>query len=381
VTGLRVLAFVVGVAVVTATTASVFTTLVVPRAGAGRLMRAMAALIGLVTRPVVRRLPTFTQKDRVMAVVGPLAMVLLFVVWLALMVVGFALITWWPAGGTLGHAFAIAGSSVFTLGVATGHGAGAETIEFVAAGFGLLVIALEIAYLPTLYSAFAARETEVTLLASRSGNPAWGAEILARAHWFRTTGELTEAFGRWERWAAAVSESHANYPSLMWFRSPVSTRSWLLGLTAMLDAAALFDAASPSVTPRQARVFLMAGTECLRSLAETLGIPVDRDPLPTTPLRLSYAEFEAGLERLRQAAYPFERPDPEVWRNFSGWRINYEPLVDELTRRIMPPPAPWLLPRPELGPIMWPAVRNRTPDQPEGRPPSEGLGGLRFLSE
>ena len=65
---------------------------------------------------------------------------------------GFGLIMWWPAGGGFGHTFAIAGSSVFTLGVATAPGAGSETLEFVAAGFGLLVIALEIAYLPAFYS-------------------------------------------------------------------------------------------------------------------------------------------------------------------------------------------------------------------------------------
>ena len=81
---------------------------------------------------------------------------------------------WWPAGGGFGHTFAIAGSSVFTLGVATAPGAGSETLEFVAAGFGLLVIALEIAYLPAFYAAFASRETEVTLLASRAGHAGLG---------------------------------------------------------------------------------------------------------------------------------------------------------------------------------------------------------------
>ena len=87
------------------------------------------------------------------------------------------------------------------------------------------MIALEIAYLPALYSAFASRETQVTLLAGRSGTPAWGPEILARSHFLDTMDELPPLYSEWERWAATISESHANYPALMWFRSPVSTRS------------------------------------------------------------------------------------------------------------------------------------------------------------
>ena len=42
------------------------------------------------------------------------------------------------------------------------------------------MVALQIGYLPTLYSAFNRREVEVALLASRAGSPPWGPEILAR---------------------------------------------------------------------------------------------------------------------------------------------------------------------------------------------------------
>ena len=156
---------------------------------------------------------------------------------------------WWPAGGGFGHTFAVAGSSVFTLGVATSSGAGSETLEFVAAGFGLLVISLEIAYLPTFYAAFASRETEVTLLASRAGTPAWGPEILARHHWFGTTAELEGLYSIWERWAAGVSESHANYPPLMWLRSPVPQPVVAARPDGHARPAALHDAASPGTAP------------------------------------------------------------------------------------------------------------------------------------
>ena len=142
------------------------------------------------------------------------------------------------------------------------------------------MIALEIAYLPALYNAFAARETEVTLLDARRGAPAWGPEILARHYWLDTMDELPPLYLDWERWAAAVSESHANYPALIWFRSPVSRRSWLVGLVAMMDSAALYHAVSPDQTPQQARLCLSMGIRCLRSMARALQIPFDADPLP-----------------------------------------------------------------------------------------------------
>jgi hypothetical protein len=177
---------------------------------------------------------------------------------------------------------------------------------------------------------------------------------------------LPPLYATWERWASAVSESHANYPALMWFRSPVSTRSWLLGLVAIMDSAALYHSVSPTQTPRQARLCLSMGNNCLRSMAGALQISYDPDPLPTAGTRLTKEEFARGFNRLEEVHFPMERNFEDSWRHFQGWRVNYEPIVDVLTTLVMPPPAPWFLPRPGLGKAEWPGVRNRTPDDPEG---------------
>ncbi len=357
--------FIVGIAVLTGTSASVFTTLVVPRAASSRLLRSIVKNLAAMVRGVTLRAGTYEAKDRMMSVAGPLGMVLLFVVWLCLLVIGFGLMAWWTSGSTLGHGLAISASSVFTLGIETGRHSGTTTLEVVAAGTGLLVIALEIAYLPTLYSAFSAREAEVTLLATRAGTPAWGPEILVRHQWFHIMTELPALYGTWERWSAQVAESHANYPSLMWFRSPVPSRSWLTGLTAMLDAAALHDATCPGSAPRQSRTCLQMGINCLRSLAGPMQISYDPDPLPTTDIRLTRDEFAEGYRRLLKVDFPVERSVEEAWRHFAGWRVNYEQIVDKLTVLLMPPPAPWFLHRPRLGSAQFPRVLDRTPDDPE----------------
>ena len=362
---LRLLAFLVGVVVVAGTLSSVFTTLVVPRATSSRILRGISRGLARAVRRIARSLRTYDAKDRFMSLVGPFAMVFLFVIWLAALVVGFGLMAWWDSGASLQRAMVVAGSSVFTLGFATLADRPAEALELVAGGTGLLVVALEIAYLPTLYAAFSSREAEVTLLGTRAGVPAWGPEILARHHWFRTTAELPDLYRAWERWSAAVAESHTNYPSLMWFRSPVPWRSWLTAMTAMLDAAALHDAINPGSAPRQARNCLQMGMNTLRALAGVLHIEYDPDPLPTTPIRLTYDEYVLGVERLQQVDFPFERTPEEAWRHFSGWRVNYEPIVDALTMLVMPPPAPWFVRRPWLGEIRRPRVLDRTPDDPQ----------------
>jgi hypothetical protein len=376
-TFLRLVSLIVGILVLGSTAFSVFTALVVPRVTSSRAMRTVARVIGGTARQILPRLPTYEVRDRVMSFVGPAAMVTLFVIWLTSLVLGFGLIMWWAGGVNFGSAFAVAGSSVFTLGIATSRGSGAQPLEMIAAGIGLLVVALEIAYLPALYNAFATRETLVTLLATRSGTPAWGPEILARHHALNNIDELPPLYADWERWAAAVSESHANYPALMWFRSPVSSRSWLLSLVAMMDSAALYSAVSPDQTPRQARLCLSMGTNCLRSMAGALHIPFDPDPLPTAGIRLTKEEFADGFGRLQEVEFPLERNFEEAWRHFQGWRVNYESIVDTLTKLVMPPPAPWFLPRPGLGTTEWPGVRNRTPDDPEGTQPLFASSALR----
>jgi hypothetical protein len=362
----RWVALVAGIAIVVLTAWSVFTTLVVPRVTSSRIMRGLARWLGKATHWLSPRLPNYEVRDRVLSFVGPAAMVLLFVLWLCLILLGFSLILWWDSGTDYASALGVAGSSVFTLGIASSPGPGPRTLEILAAGIGLLVIALEIAYLPALYGQFATRETEVTLLSARGGNPAWGPEILARNFWLDTMDELPPLYSDWERWAATVSESHSNYPALIWFRSPISSRSWLVGLVAMMDSAALYHSISPSQTPHQARLFLSMGIRCLRSMARALHIPYDSDPLPTAGTRLTKEEFENGFRRLHEVNWPAERDLDESWRNFQGWRVNYEPIVDALTHLITPPPSPWFVARPELGAADFPLVINRTPEEPGG---------------
>jgi hypothetical protein len=98
----------------------------------------------------------------------------------------------WPlVRGGIGSAFTAAGSSWFTLGFDEPPGAPPAALVFVTAITGLVIVTLQIAYLPTLYAAFNRRETEVALLNAIAGVPSWGPELLARTHYGLGTGVST----------------------------------------------------------------------------------------------------------------------------------------------------------------------------------------------
>ena len=282
-----------GMVVILATWGSVLSVLVVPRRSRDRLSRLVNAITDGVFRVATSRVRGYASRDRLLAGQAATLILLQLATWLVLFYLGFALVLQlFDAHGTA-HAFAQAGSSLFTLGYTGPDTAELSVIDYLAAATGLIVVALQIGYLPTLYSAFNRRETEVTLLSSRAGTPAWGPEILARTRYGFTSADdgavMDRFYLQWERWAADLSESHSNYPVLMRFRSPAKLASWLVALVAVLDSAALWLALSPDRAPTtEARLALRMGFSALRSLAATIGIPVEHDPDPDSDLQLSY---------------------------------------------------------------------------------------------
>ena len=78
------------------------------------------------------------------------------------------------------HAFVQAAGVVFTVGTIDLKGPPNQAIDIAAGGTWVVVVALQIAYLPALYGAFNRRESLVAMLESRAGLPAWGPEVLAR---------------------------------------------------------------------------------------------------------------------------------------------------------------------------------------------------------
>lgn len=362
---MRDLSFVVGLLLVAANWASLVATFVLPRGrtafqrGAWAVLRALHRLSVWASRLVA----SYERKDAFLAVVGPAGLLLQLAVFLALFVLGVALMLW-PWSGSFGLALRQAAAGVFTVGLARAAGRTNDALVVVAAASGAVTIALQIGYLPVVYQSYARRETLVTLMESRAGVPAWGPEVLLRHQLVGSSDALGPFYRDWELWAADVAESHSTHPVLLLFRSPEAGYSWLLSLLAVLDAAALHLALSPTTAPSEARLCLRMGFSTLRRIALTLGWSYDADPSPEGPIELAYPEFASAVSQLEAIGFVIERPPGEAWLHFVGWRVNYEGLAYRLADELVAPHAPWSGSRRHLPPdVMLP---NRPPHRSPG---------------
>ena len=119
----------------------------------------------------------------------------------------------------------------------------------------------------------------MTLLQARAAEPAWGPELIARQALIGTIDQLKSLYESWERLAADIGESHANYPVLLAFRSPRPYRSWIVGLLAVMDSAALQLALAPTQAPAaEARLMLRSAFTALRDIARVHPHPVRPRP-------------------------------------------------------------------------------------------------------
>src|ERR1700761_5956599 len=347
----RIAAAVVGGLLILASVSSVSGTLIVTRLVQSRLTRWIDRSVDWGYHLATARAADYRRRDRLLATQAAAILLIQLAAWLVVAYVGFALLLWPFAARGVVSAFTDAGSSLFTLGFAVPAGAVPAVIVFLAAAVGLLIITLQIAYLPTLYAAFNRRETEVALLNARAGVPSWGPELLARTHYALGSGVSTldtmpDLYAQWERWAADVTESHTTYLTLVRFRSPRPLSSWVTALLAVLDSAALFLALSPGSAPAvPARLCLRSGFICFRETARALGFEVPEEPDPSGKISLSYEEFLDAVDRLKEGGFPLQRDPADAWPDFAGWRVNYERAAYAVAYAVDAVPAKWSGPR------------------------------------
>lgn len=385
----RCVAAACGTLIVLTAWSSVIGTLIVPRRVGSWLTRATDRVVIIAYRAVTRGVTEYRRLDRILATQAAAILVTQLAVWLGTIFLGFTLVLWPFAVSGIASAFTDAGSSIFTLGFAEPPGAAPAAVVYVAAASGLVVVALQIGYLPTLYSAFNRRETEVALLNGRAGVPSWGPELLARTHYalgsgVSTINTLPDLYTRWERWAADVAESHTTYLPLVRFRSPLGLSSWVTSLLAVLDSAALALTLAPEEAPTvAARLCLRAGFQCFGRIARAMGFQVPEEANPEAGITLSYEEFLDAVRRMREVGFPITREPATAWPEFVGWRVNYEHAAYQIAAAVDAVPALWSGPRrrptPPIHPLRPPSGRQRPrggagarpgqadgPDGPEG---------------
>jgi hypothetical protein len=332
--------FVWGAALVVATIGSAIRTVVLPRAIPARLGSVVFVTMRRLFELRMRRVTSYDERDRIMAPYAPLSLFVLAFTWLVIVFAGYTAMFWALREGSIREDLTSSGSALFTLGFESPDSLPTTALAFTEAAIGLTLVALLITYLPSLYAAFSARESEVALLEVRAGAPPSGVAMIERFARISWVGGLSSVWGRWERWFVDLEESHTSFPALVFFRSPQPLQSWVTASGAVLDAAALHSSTLTEHDP-DAMLCIRAGYIALRRIAGFFGIPYDDDPNPDDPISITREEYDEAYDRLARAGVELKPDRDQAWRDFVGWRVNYDQVLLALAALVMAPYAPW----------------------------------------
>ncbi len=337
----RVLAFTAGLTVVLFVVDSVVRTFILPRSQNVLLTGLIFRSIRVSFDAAGKFIRDPDRKENLLALYAPVTLVSLPFIWLLLISIGFMGMFWAVGVKPFGHAFLLAGSSLLTLGFTPVDGLVQTILAFSDAALGLVIIALLIAYLPTMYAAFSRREALVAKLEVYAGTPPSPIEIIARMSRINGIKHLRELFTLWETWFAEIEEAQTSFAPLNFFRSPKPNRSWVTAAGAVLDSAAL--TLSAVDTPREPRgaLCIRAGYLALRHIADLFNYEYDPDPRPGDPIQISRLEFEAALDQLELHGVAIRQNRAQAWRDFSGWRVNYDDVLVALSFITKAPVGVW----------------------------------------
>jgi hypothetical protein len=192
-----------------------------------------------------------------------------------------------------------------------------------------------------MYQLFSRREVLVSQLDVRAGTPPRPVALFQRAKRIGWIEELDDFWLEWERWFTEVEESHTSYLALPFFRSPHHGRSWITAAGAVLDSAALRASAIDLPRSWQAQLCLRAGYLALRRIADAYGIAFNPNPAPTDQISITRDEYDDVLAQLAELGVPLKSDRDQAWRDFAGWRVNYDTVLLSLCGLLMAPLSPW----------------------------------------
>jgi len=330
-----------GVGVLFLVVDSALRTFVLPRGATPLVSRGVFVGLRIVFKVVARGARTYNGRDSVMALYGPVGLLLLPGAWMVMVLAAFTAM--FHAVGVHGfeRAFEMSGSSLLTLGFVQPDDLPTNILAFLEAAIGLALLGLLIAYLPTIYAAFSRREVQVAQLEVRAGNPPSGVQVLVLAQRMERFHLLDDFWRTWQLWFTELEETHTSLGVLSFFRSPVGHRSWVTASGAVLDAASLRLAAVDLPFDPEAGICVRAGFFALRAVADYFGVPFDADPAPTDPISVTRDEFLEACDELVAAGIPVRADREAAWRAFAGWRVNYDRALLGLAGFVMAPYARW----------------------------------------
>jgi hypothetical protein len=283
----------------------------------------------------LRHIKKERRREIVLSAFGPASLLGLLLLWVIAEIVGWAMI-WWALRESFavplaspGDALYFSGIVFFTIGfgdIVPGSGV-ARALTLVEAFGGLGTLALVIGYLPALYSAYSARESQLLMLDDLSGDRITPISLIESHAPDGDVEKLYAFFHEWERWTAQLLETHTSYPMLSLFRSQHLGQSWVTALGVVTDAAAITTGCIRGADERESMRMYRRGNRTIDHFIERYDLAVVAvPPFNRAAFRSSYGRMAARGLPLREFEEAHDRTD-EMRHTYAA---ELETLIDKL---------------------------------------------------
>jgi hypothetical protein len=284
----------------------------------------------------------------VLGIFGPGAMVVLFGLWAACIIVGFGLLQWGlqlllgMAPESLSSVIRGSGDAFFTLNYSDVLPREPLThiLVLVEAGTGFGFIALTISYLPVLDQHFTQRDAKLITMEARAGSPPTSVSLLLWHAHQAGFGPLNDWLRSWELWSAGLIESHSSYPMLSFYRSQHSNQSWLASLAVVLDCCTLLLTAFDEEMIQQAECTYMAALRVLIEINQALALYEMRE---CTERTITSETCSRIRDAITKAGYSWMDDAPTV-ASISKLNAVYEPLLSRISCYLLLALPDWVPP-------------------------------------
>ncbi len=137
---------------------------------------------------------------------------------------------------------------------------------------------------------------------------------------------------------------------LVFFRSPQPQRSWITAAGTVMDTTALIASTVQTEGARTGWLAIRGGFIALRHIADFFDLAYLDDPQPNDPISITYTEFTELYDTLAAHGVHIHADREQCWRDYAGWRVNYDAMLLQLAQLTMASYAPWVSDRSSMPP-------------------------------
>ena len=334
-----ILAVVSGISIIIVSTGIAIRTFMVPTGAPPLINRVLFRFTQALFDAIIRPIRSEARRHSVLSLFAPVSLLVVLSVVLAMIGFGYTLALYGAGIKPMLRAFLFSGSALSTMGFESpGTNFWVIVLSAVEALTVVIIVALLIGYLPTIYSSYQQREQAVDNLDELTGAKPDGIKVVDAYVNIFGPSRLGELWQTWITWFADLATSGSTLSGELFLRSSRWDRSWICAAGAMLDAASLVYSSLDLTTDPAADRLVRLGSRALRQVLDPLRLRCpDQPKWPEIPINITQQEFDEAYDHLQQSGLPVKPDKSAAWQTFAQHRVQYECQLMTLVRLKNPP--------------------------------------------